>query len=137
VWQLKGSADPNREARAVRLIGLAFLGLAVYMTAQSAITLVSLRPDSSTLGMAWLTATVAVMLGLAAGKHDTGRHLNKHVLLTEAKVTLVDGALAAAILTGVALNATIGWWWADIAAGAVLVAYGLREGLHALRTPPD
>ncbi len=31
-------------------------------------------------------------------------------------------------------NATLGWWWADIAAGGVLVGYGLREGIHALRT---
>jgi divalent metal cation (Fe/Co/Zn/Cd) transporter len=137
VWQLKGSPDPTREARAVRLIGMAFLGLAVYITAQGAITLASgLRPDSSTLGMAWLAATVVAMLGLAAGKHRTGHRLHTKVLLAEAKVTLVDGALAAAILTGVALNAAIGWWWADIAAGAVLVVYGLREGLHALRPTP-
>jgi divalent metal cation (Fe/Co/Zn/Cd) transporter len=48
-------------------------------------------------------------------------------------VTLIDGALAAAILLGLALNAIAGWWWADVAAGAVLVAYGLREGRDHLR----
>jgi divalent metal cation (Fe/Co/Zn/Cd) transporter len=55
------------------------------------------------------------------------------VLQTEAKVTMVDGALAAAILVGLALNAALGWWWADVAGGIVVVVYGLREGLHAMR----
>lgn len=39
-------------------------------------------------------------------------------------------------LAGRLLNATFGWWWADIAAGAILVADGIREGaahLHATR----
>jgi divalent metal cation (Fe/Co/Zn/Cd) transporter len=134
VRQLTGTADPVREQRATRLIGLAFLGLAAYITAQTALTLVvGIRPDTSALGTAWLAATVVAMLALAAGKHRTGVALGNRVLRTEAKVTLVDGALAAAILTGLALNGLAGWWWADLVAGAVLAAYGLREGLHALR----
>jgi divalent metal cation (Fe/Co/Zn/Cd) transporter len=48
-------------------------------------------------------------------------------------VTVVDGALAAGILVGLVLNAAIGWWWADITAGAILVVYGLREGREHLR----
>jgi divalent metal cation (Fe/Co/Zn/Cd) transporter len=51
----------------------------------------------------------------------------------EAMVTVVDGALAAGILTGLLLNALLSWWWADIAAGVILVAYGIREGRHYLR----
>jgi len=31
------------------------------------------------------------------------------------------------------LNAVIGWWWADIAAGGILVFYGFREGREHLR----
>jgi divalent metal cation (Fe/Co/Zn/Cd) transporter len=41
---------------------------------------------------------------------------------------VVDGALAAGILAGLVLNAVAGWWWADVAAGAILVVYGIREG---------
>ena len=48
-------------------------------------------------------------------------------------MTVVDGALAAGILAGLVLNAVAGWWWADIAAGGVLVVYGIREGLAHLR----
>jgi divalent metal cation (Fe/Co/Zn/Cd) transporter len=55
------------------------------------------------------------------------------VLMAEARVTLVDGTLAAGILIGLVLNAVIGWWWADIAAGGILVVYGIREGREHLR----
>ena len=132
VWQLKGTTQAHSEQRAIRRIGAAFYWLAIYIIAQAAATLaLDIRPDSSPLGIAWLAATCVVMLGLAAGKARTGRELDNPVLSAEARVTLVDGALAAAILVGLILNATAGWWWADIAAGAVLVAYGLREGrLH-------
>ena len=49
------------------------------------------------------------------------------VLCTEGRVTLVDGILATAVLAGLALNAGAGWWWADPAAGYVLVIYAIRE----------
>lgn len=135
VRELTGETDEVREHRAVRRIGVAFLLLAGYIALQSVVTVVAgIRPVASPLGIGWLGATAVVMFGLAWGKHRTGTQLNHRVLLTEAKVTVVDGALAAAVLLGLVLNATLGWWWADIAAGLVLVVYGLREGLTALRT---
>lgn len=51
------------------------------------------------------------------------------MLGTEGRVTLIDGILATAVLTGLALNAGLGWWWADPAAGYVLVFYATREVL--------
>jgi divalent metal cation (Fe/Co/Zn/Cd) transporter len=134
VWQLKGTAEPEREHRAVGLIGLAFFGLAVYIAVQAVATVVlGIRPDSSPLGVAWLAATVVAMFGLPWGKARTRRELGNPVLSAEAKVTVVDGSLAAGILVGLILNTLFGWWWADIAAGVILVAYGIREGIHHLR----
>jgi divalent metal cation (Fe/Co/Zn/Cd) transporter len=133
VWHLKGDVDPERERRAVRRIGLAFFGLAAYLAVQTVVTIAAdIRPGPSPLGIAWLAATVVVMFGLAAGKHRTGRAADNRVLMTEAKVTVVDGSLAAAILVGLVLNAALGWWWADLAAGVVLIGYGIREGVAAL-----
>lgn len=73
------------------------------------------------------------MLLLARAERDTGRRLRNPVLLTEARVTLVDALLAAAILVGLLLHAALGWWWADPAAALVIVLYGLREGWTAWR----
>jgi divalent metal cation (Fe/Co/Zn/Cd) transporter len=67
------------------------------------------------------------MFALAFGKAGTGRALNNPVLKTEGRVTLMDGILAAAVLLGLVLNAAAGWWWADPAAGYVLVLYAARE----------
>lgn len=71
------------------------------------------------------------MFLLAWGKLVTGRQLGNAVLLTEARVTVIDGILAASVLVGLVLNALVGWWWADPLAGLVIVYYGIREGLHA------
>lgn len=133
VWQLRG-AQQGRERTALRLIGTAFFMLAAYVLAQSAwVLLTAQRPGTSLSGMAWLAATVAVMLLLAWGKLVTGRRLGNAVLRTGARVTLVDAYLAGAVLAGVALNGWLGWWWADPVAGLVIVYYGVREGREAWR----
>jgi divalent metal cation (Fe/Co/Zn/Cd) transporter len=132
VWQLKGEEGSGRERRALRIIAVAFVLLALYIAIQSALTLSShSRPGHSTLGIVWLAATVLTMLGLAAGKRDTGRRLENPVLQTESRVTVIDGTLAAAVLLGVVLNATLGWWWADPLAALVILVYGLGEARHA------
>ena len=133
IWQLT-NAGYDREKVALRVIGIAFLALGLYVLVQSAATLIShSHPNPSPVGIAWLLATVVVMLWLSFAKRRTGRELNNPVLVTEAKVTLVDGYLAAAVLAGLVLNAIAGWWWADPIAGLVIVYYGIVEGAHALQ----
>ena len=60
------------------------------------------------------------MFALAAGKARTGKALGNPVLVTEGRVTLVDGILAIAVLAGLVLNAAAGWWWADPLAALVV-----------------
>ena len=81
----------------------------------------------SPLGIAWTGVTAAAMFALAAGKTRAGAALGNPVLATEGRVTLIDGVLATAVLVGLVLNAGFGWWWADPAAGYVLVFYATRE----------
>jgi divalent metal cation (Fe/Co/Zn/Cd) transporter len=133
VWQLQEMHAPERERRALRIIGVAFLLLATYIAGQSLYVLAAeVHPQRSLLGIVWLALTAAAMVALAAGKRATGRALGNRVLQTEARVTVIDGLLATAVLSGLILNATLGWWWADPAAAFVIVYYGMREGLHAL-----
>ena len=133
VWQLKGVGQ-GRERTALRLIGGAFLLLALYILAQSAWALAArTHPLPSPLGLLWLGATFIVMLLLARGKLVVGRALGNALLRTEARVTLIDAALAGAVLVGVGLNTLFGWWWADPLAALVIVYYGLKEGREAWR----
>jgi divalent metal cation (Fe/Co/Zn/Cd) transporter len=134
IWQLKGTGGADREFRALRLIGFAFIALAIYVTAQTAYTvLTASHPDHSPLGIGWTAVTCVVMLALAAAKARTGRALGNRTLQTEARVTLIDAYLAASVFAGLLLNAVVGWWWADPVAGLVVVYYGIREAREALR----
>jgi divalent metal cation (Fe/Co/Zn/Cd) transporter len=127
IWELSGSG-PERQRRGLRLIGCAFAALAAYLLVQSSVVLATgFRPRHSVTGIAWTAITAAAMFVLAAGKTRTGRALANPVLQTEGRVTVIDGILATAVLLGLVLNATAGWWWADPAAGYVLVWYAARE----------
>jgi divalent metal cation (Fe/Co/Zn/Cd) transporter len=127
LWELSGSGE-DRQRRALRLIGGAFVALAVYLAVQSALVLVTrYRPGHSVLGITWTAVTAVMMFALAAGKARTGKALGNPVLTTEGRVTLVDGILAIAVLAGLVLNAAAGWWWADPLAAMVLVFYALGE----------
>ena len=132
LWELAGTSE-ERQRRAMRMIGFAFVVLALYLTVQGTVVLaVSFHPRHSVVGIIWTALTAAVMFTLAAGKAKTGAALDNPVLRTEGKVTLVDGVLASAVLMGLSLNVALGWWWADPAAGYVLVYYGAREARSAL-----
>ncbi|MFB7506719.1 cation transporter [Streptomyces broussonetiae] len=127
IWELSGTGEA-RQRRALRLIGIGFAALALYLLVQSTWVLsAGFHPRTSPLGIGWTATTAVVMFALAFGKARTGAALGNPVLSTEGRVTLVDGLLAAAVLLGLAVNAALGWWWADPAAGYVLVYYAVRE----------
>jgi divalent metal cation (Fe/Co/Zn/Cd) transporter len=132
VWQLTDTGA-QRERTAMRIIGGAFLALALYIAAQGAYVLARGGPPApSPLGIVWTAITCAAMLALAFGKARTGAELGNAVLTTEGRVTLIDAYLAGAVLLGLVLNAALGWWWADPLAGFVIVFYGVKEGWEAL-----
>ena len=132
LWELAGIAHERRQ-RAMHLIGIAFVGLAVYLAIQGTIVLaIGFHPRHSPLGIAWTGVTAVVMFALAAGKSKTGAALRNPVLSAEGRITMIDGILATAVLIGLVLNASIGWWWADPLAGFVLLYYAVREAREAL-----
>jgi len=135
IWELSGTGG-ERQRRGLRLIGYAFAALAVYLLVQSTVVLAAgYHPRHSVIGIIWTAVTAAVMFALAAGKARTGRALGNPVLRTEGRVTMIDGILATAVLLGLILNAALGWWWADPAAGYVLVFYAAREVREIFFTP--
>ncbi len=127
LWELSGSGAA-RQRRALMLMRTAFLALAVYLAVQTAVVFATgYHPGASDLGIAWTAVTAVVMFALARGKLRTGEALDNPVLITESRVTVIDGLLATAVLVGLLLNAVIGWWRADPVAGLVIVYYALRE----------
>jgi divalent metal cation (Fe/Co/Zn/Cd) transporter len=129
LWELTDTSR-NRQATALRLIGLAFIVLSIYVATQSTVVLVSgYHPKHSLLGIGWTGVTAIVMFALAAGKVRTGKELQNPVLQLEGRVTFIDALLATAVLIGLVLNAAFHAWWADPLAGYVIVFYGIKESI--------
>ena len=130
VWQLRGQGE-DRETRAVRLIGVTFFALAVYLTVQGLRDLAGhARPEQSTAGLSVAAAALIVMPLLAVAKRRTGRALGNQTLIADSAESAFCALTSAAALLGVGLNTWLGWWWADPAAGLVIAALAVREGLE-------
>lgn len=127
LWELSGTGEA-RQRKALRLIAAAFLALACYLLVQTGVVLAAgYHPRPSPLGITWTALTAAAMFVLAHCKRRTGQSLGNPVLTTESRVTVIDGLLACAVLLGLLLNSALGWWWADPAAGLIIVYYAIRE----------
>jgi divalent metal cation (Fe/Co/Zn/Cd) transporter len=132
VWQLRGGNE-EREARAVRLIGITFFLLAAYLSAESIYNLIDqARPGQSAAGIAVTAAALLVMPSLALAKHRTGTALGNRTLIADAAESAFCAFTSGAALLGVGLNAWLGWWWADPAAALVIAALAVKEGLEVL-----
>jgi divalent metal cation (Fe/Co/Zn/Cd) transporter len=141
VWHVR-SPKGLREGRtklALRLIAIAFAALALAVTAAAVNDLLSARrAGESPWGIAYLAVTAVVMFGLAAAKRRTANQLESEPLHSEATVTFLDGILSVSTLTGLALNATLGWWWADPVAAIVVAVAAVREARETWsETLPD
>jgi len=68
LWELADIAD-KRQLRAMRLIGGAFVALALYLAVQSTVVLVAgFHPRHSALGIVWTAVTAGAMFLLSRGK---------------------------------------------------------------------
>lgn len=135
--ELRGG-DPERvqatERQAHLFVGITFLALAAYVTVQAILTLVKAdRPEESLVGIVLAAVSLAVMPLLAWGKLRTASRMGSEALRAEAKETLACAYLSLTLLVGLALNAALGWWWADPVAALVMVPWLIREGVEGVR----
>ncbi len=146
IWRLsaetRGRLDEEAveivERRAEWLVGVAFLLLAAYVGFEAVRSLVGQEaPDASPVGIALTAVSIAVMLWLARAKRRTGEALGSRALIADAQQTYACWYLSVVTLTGLALNAAFGWWWADPVAALGIVVLLVREGFEALRGEDD
>jgi divalent metal cation (Fe/Co/Zn/Cd) transporter len=135
VWHLRhpGRNSDRTTAQALRLVAWAFFLLAIVVTVGAVWALVTgTTPDESPLGIGYLALTAVVMLSLGATKRATGRRLGSEPLEAEARMSIIDAALAFGVLIGLAANALLGWWWADAVAALLVAGAAVREGFENL-----
>jgi divalent metal cation (Fe/Co/Zn/Cd) transporter len=137
VWHIRAGHATDRAARtrkALHLVALAFLALAVVLAVASLHELLSgSRAGESLIGIGYLAVTAAVMFALAVAKHRTATRLDSAPLRSEASMTFLDGVLSTLTLTGLALNAAFGWAWADPVVALFVAIAAANEGRENLR----
>lgn len=143
IWRLSkerrdvGSSNEEIERldqRAHRLVGVTLVLLAVYIVGDSVAALWNHeQPESSPVGLALLTVSVAVMWWLARAKARVARELGSRALEADSFQTLACWWLSVVALIGLGLNSALGWWWADPISALGIAAFVLRESREALR----
>ena len=137
-WRLRSDLDVHRRERAegitARIIGWSFLALALYVAIDSVNALVHHdAPERSVAGLVLLALSAVVMPALARAKRRVARALASSALEADAMQTSLCAYLSIIALAGVALNAFVGWWWADPVAALAMVPIIAREGLEGVR----
>ena len=138
LWRLFADVNESLRERAerlsLRIVGVCFLALALYICYDSIALLVRQRaPERSIPGIVLALASLIVMPLLAHAKRKVARDMDSAAMKADATQTEFCTWLSAILLGGLMLNALFGWWWADPAAGLVMVPIIAREGLEGLR----
>jgi divalent metal cation (Fe/Co/Zn/Cd) transporter len=138
LWRLRADVSLVRRERAeylsIRVIGLCFLALALYIGVDAARALLArTAPERSAVGIIVASASLLVMPLLARAKRSIAMRLRSGALAAEAKQTMICTYLSAILLGGLLLNALLGWWWADPLAALVMVPAIVWEGLEGVR----
>lgn len=138
LWRLRRdvhAAGRERDERlALRLVGICFLALAAYVTAESVTSLVRREaPERSLPGIALAAVSLVVMPLLARAKRKVARSISSAALTADARQTDFCTVLSAILLIGLLANALAGWWWADPVAALAMAPAMVREGVNALR----
>lgn len=133
-WQFAGPDPQRRERAALRVIAWSFFALAAFITVEAVRALLGgAEAERSPVGIALVALSVVVMPVLSLAQRRAGRELGSASAVADARQTMLCTYLSVAVLAGLLLNGTLGWWWADPAAALVLAALAVREGRNALR----
>jgi divalent metal cation (Fe/Co/Zn/Cd) transporter len=138
LWRLHHDLDLSRreqvERAALRTVGACFIALALYILYESGSMLIRhVPPKRSIFGIVIAAISVIVMPLLARAKRRVARQIGSGAMHADSKQADFCGYLSATLLGGLLLNAMLGWWWMDPAAGLVMVPIIGKEGIDGLR----
>ncbi len=135
LWRLSDrSGAERREEIAHRLVGISFFILAAYISFDALHDLIAHRPPhSSYFGIAYAGACIIVMPLLARAKRRIAFQLNSNALHADSHQSDICTHLSVILIIGLALNALLGWWWADPLAALIMIQIIIREGFSGLR----
>jgi divalent metal cation (Fe/Co/Zn/Cd) transporter len=138
LWRLRADVEESRreqiEATALRIVGICFLVLTVYVGYEAISSLVRRELAARSLpGIVLAAVSLIIMPVLARAKRRVAGRIASAALTADAKQTEFCTYLSAILLGGLLLNALLGWWWADPVAALIMVPIIAKEGFDALR----
>jgi divalent metal cation (Fe/Co/Zn/Cd) transporter len=138
LWRLRHEMNPaqreSAERTSLRVVGVCFLVLAIYIIYDSGNTLLHRdAPERSIPGIAIAAVSVIVMPFLARAKRRVAASLESEAMRADSRQTDFCAYLSAILLAGLLLNAVFGWWWADPVAALLMVPIIATEGLRSVR----
>jgi divalent metal cation (Fe/Co/Zn/Cd) transporter len=133
-WQFSGRDPEARERTALKVIAMSFFALALYVTVESARSLLSSESaEHSTVGIVLAAVSLAVMPFLSYAQRRAGREFGSASAVADSKQTLLCTYLSGVLLVGLLLNSLLGWSWADPIVALVIAAVAIKEGREAWR----
>jgi divalent metal cation (Fe/Co/Zn/Cd) transporter len=133
-WQFSTRDPQRRERVTLRLIAGSFFALAGYVTVTALRALTgSGQARPSVVGIVLAACSLLVMPVLSYLQRRAGRELDSRTAVADSKQTLLCTYLSAVLLVGLALNAVLGWSWADPLAALAVAGVAVREGRQAWR----
>jgi divalent metal cation (Fe/Co/Zn/Cd) transporter len=136
IWLFSGARGSSHaaERRAQQLVAASYALLVAYVGVEAVRDLLSAhRPAVSWAGIGLAAFTAPTLPLLARAKRRVGQELGSSATVAEAGQNMVCAYLSVALLAGLLLNASAGWWWADPAAALVIAGVAAREGVASWR----
>ena len=138
LWRLHHDLVPSRrediERKTLRIVGMCFLALAIYIGYDSHVSLIRHQaPERSLPGIIIAALSLVVMPLLARAKRRVANGIGSAAMHADSRQTDFCAYLSAILLGGLLLNAVLGWWWADPVAGLVMASFIAKEGVEGIR----
>jgi divalent metal cation (Fe/Co/Zn/Cd) transporter len=136
IWRFRaelrraGHAD-HVEARAAVIVAAALGTVSVTLAAGAIHALaVASRPESSVLALIAAALGFVVLSPLAYAKRRVGAQLESRALRGDGTLSGIGAAIALLALTGLALDRSFGWWWADRVAALIVAGIAAVEAFR-------
>ena len=132
-WKEKDDIDRKKEKQALKLIGVTFFLLAVFILFNSIVTLLGIfkPPEESIIGVGITIFSAILMTILFFLKIRISKQIGSRSLRAEAYQSLFCDIQDLIVLIGLGLNIAFGWWWADPIMAMVLIPFLIKEGLES------
>jgi divalent metal cation (Fe/Co/Zn/Cd) transporter len=138
IWRLHSDSDKSRRERSdllsLRIVGCSFLCLAAYVSYDAIKAFLYYeQPEKSVPGIILAILSVIIMPLISRAKRKVALGMESNAMRADAKQTEFCAYLSAILLSGLLLNALLGWWWTDPLAALVMVPIISKEGIESLQ----